>query len=111
MDSQHRYEENRSHRQTYEWNEPSKQNGETADEFGRRLLAACRGGTLPLRLDLSGVTELASAGVGALYHLVRQLADHGSRLELLVQEDGAVQAVLQLVGLPATLMPPATAGA
>jgi serine phosphatase RsbU (regulator of sigma subunit)/anti-sigma regulatory factor (Ser/Thr protein kinase)/ABC-type transporter Mla MlaB component len=83
----------------------------TADEFGRRLLAACRGGTLPLRLDLSGVTELASAGVGALYHLLRQLAAHGSRLELLVQDGGAVQAVLQVVDLPATLMPPATTGA
>jgi anti-anti-sigma factor len=83
----------------------------TADEFGRRLLAACRGGTLPLCVDLSGVAELASAGVSALYHLVRQLADHGNTLELLVDEGGTVQAVLQVVGLPATIAPPASANA
>lgn len=83
----------------------------TADEFGRRLLAACRGGTLPLRVDLSGVAELASAGVSALYHLVRQLTDHGNELELLVDEGGTVQAVLQVVGLPATIAPPTSANA
>src|SRR6266404_9036813 len=35
MDSQHRYHENRSHRQTYKWDESSEQDGETADEFGQ----------------------------------------------------------------------------
>ena len=35
MDSKHRYEENRSHRQTYKWDESSEQDGETADEFGQ----------------------------------------------------------------------------
>jgi hypothetical protein len=35
MDSQHRYEENRSHRQAYKWDESSEQDGEAADEFGQ----------------------------------------------------------------------------
>src|SRR6266478_4397988 len=35
MGSQHRYEENRSHRQTYKWDESSEQDGETADQFGQ----------------------------------------------------------------------------
>src|SRR5229473_4583070 len=35
MDSQHSDEENRSHRQTYKWDESSEQDGETADEFGQ----------------------------------------------------------------------------
>jgi anti-anti-sigma factor len=71
----------------------------TADEFLRRLLAVCRGGTLPLTVDLSGVTQLASAGVSALYHLARQLADHDNHLELVAKAGGAVQSVLELVGL------------
>src|SRR6266851_2994916 len=35
MDSQHSDGENRSHRQTYKWDESSEQDGETADEFGQ----------------------------------------------------------------------------
>src|SRR5258705_9190974 len=35
MDSQHRCEKNRSHRQTYKRDESSEQDGETADEFGQ----------------------------------------------------------------------------
>ena len=46
----------------------------TADDFLRRLLAACRGGTLPLIVDLTGVTYLASAGVSALFRLARPVA-------------------------------------
>src|SRR6266403_1944870 len=34
MDSQHRYDENRGHWQTYKWDESSEQDGETANEFG-----------------------------------------------------------------------------
>jgi anti-anti-sigma factor len=83
----------------------------TADEFLRRLLAVCRGGTLPLTVDLSGVTQLASAGVSALYHLARQLADHDNRLELVAKAGGAVQPVLDLVGLGHLAVPSAPAGA
>ena len=71
----------------------------TADDFLRRLLAACRGGTLPLAVDLTGVTHLASAGVSALYRLARQLADHHHPLELTASANGHVQDVLKLTGL------------
>ena len=39
----------------------------TADLLVRRLLSVSRGGTVPLVADLTGVTQLASAGVRALY--------------------------------------------
>jgi hypothetical protein len=37
--------------------------------------------------------------VSALYQLARQLAAHDNRLELVVANGGAVQAVLEVVGL------------
>jgi anti-anti-sigma factor len=70
-----------------------------SDELLRRLLAACRGGTLPLRVNLTGVSHLASAGVSALYQLARQLGAHENRLELVVANGGVVQAVLEITGL------------
>jgi anti-sigma regulatory factor (Ser/Thr protein kinase)/anti-anti-sigma regulatory factor len=72
----------------------------TADQLLRRLLAACRGGTLPLTVDLTGVTQLASAGVSALYQLSRQLKLHHHSLSLLATPGSAVDAVLELVRLP-----------
>ena len=80
----------------------------TADEFLRRLLAACRGGTLPLTVDLAGVSHLASAGVSALYRLARQLTGHGNRLQLLARAGSPAQAVLDLVRLPYVTAAPAT---
>jgi PAS domain S-box-containing protein len=70
-----------------------------SDELLRRLLAGCRGGTLPLRVNLTGVSQLASAGVSALYQLARQLSAHDNRLELVVANGGPVQAVLEIAGL------------
>jgi anti-sigma regulatory factor (Ser/Thr protein kinase)/anti-anti-sigma regulatory factor len=72
----------------------------TADQLLRRLLAACRGGTLPLTVDLTGVTQLASAGVSALYQLSRQLKLHQHTLSLVATPGSAVDAVLELVRLP-----------
>ena len=71
----------------------------TADELLRKLLAACRGGTVPLTVDLSGVTQLASAGVSALYELTRQLAAHRRDLRLIASAGGVASSVLELVGL------------
>jgi serine phosphatase RsbU (regulator of sigma subunit)/anti-sigma regulatory factor (Ser/Thr protein kinase)/anti-anti-sigma regulatory factor len=78
----------------------------TADEFLRRMLAACRGGTLPLTADLTEVSLLASAGVSALYRLSAQLARNGSQLDLVAADGSAVQAVLELVGLTYTIGEP-----
>jgi len=71
----------------------------TADHMTRRLLSVSRGGTVPLIADLTGVTQLASAGVQALYAVSEQLAAHGQELTLLTAPASAVQVVLDLVQL------------
>jgi anti-sigma regulatory factor (Ser/Thr protein kinase)/anti-anti-sigma regulatory factor len=71
----------------------------TADLLARRLLSVSRGGTVPLVADLTGVTELASAGVQTLYAVSEQLAAHGQRLTLVTAPASAAHAVLDLVQL------------
>jgi serine phosphatase RsbU (regulator of sigma subunit)/anti-sigma regulatory factor (Ser/Thr protein kinase)/anti-anti-sigma regulatory factor len=71
----------------------------TADPLARRLLTVSRGGTVPLVADLTGVTQLASAGVRALYQVSEQLAAHGQALTLLTGAGSAAQLVLDLVRL------------
>ncbi len=74
----------------------------TAESFARQLSAASRGGVVPVTVDLTAVTLLASAGVQALHRIADQLADHGSRLTLLAPPRSAARAVLDLVHLAAT---------
>jgi serine phosphatase RsbU (regulator of sigma subunit)/anti-sigma regulatory factor (Ser/Thr protein kinase)/anti-anti-sigma regulatory factor len=69
----------------------------TADLLVRRLLSVSRGGTVPLVADLTGVTQLASAGVRALYQVSEQLAVHGQELTLIAAADSAAHLVLDLV--------------
>lgn len=71
-----------------------------ADRLTSRLLAACRAGILPLTVDLSGVTVLASAGVRALYRVAAQLAAHGQQLALVSEPGSPAAAALDLAGLP-----------
>ena len=71
----------------------------TADLLVRRLLSVSRGGTVPLVADLTGVTQLASAGVRALYQVSKQLAAHGQKLTLVTAAGSAAQMVLDLVRL------------
>ena len=71
----------------------------TADQLARRLLSVSRGGTVPLVADLTGVTQLASAGVRALYAVSRQLAAHGQDLTLITAPGSAAHGVLNLVRL------------
>ena len=71
----------------------------TADLLARRLLSVSRGGTVPLTADLTGVTQLASAGVRALYQVSKQLAAHGQKLTLVTAAGSAAQMVLDLVRL------------
>src|SRR5271165_5705058 len=71
----------------------------TADQLARRLLSVSRGGTVPLVADLTGVTQLASAGVRALYAVSRQMAAHGQDLTLITAPGSAAHAVLNLVQL------------
>ena len=71
----------------------------TADQLARRLLSVSRGGTVPLVADLTGVTQLASAGVRALYAVSGQMAAHGQDLTLITAPGSAVHLVLDLVRL------------
>ena len=71
----------------------------TAGRLARHLLTACRGGTLPLTVDLSQVTCLASAGVHVLYQVSAQLTAHQQPLTLRASADSGARAVLELVGL------------
>ena len=71
----------------------------TADKLTRRLLSVSRGGTVPLVADLSGVTQLASAGVRALYAVSEQLAAHGHGLTLITTPGSGAGVVLDLVRL------------
>jgi anti-anti-sigma regulatory factor len=59
-----------------------------------------RGGTLPLTVDLTGVTHLASAGVRALYQVREQLAAHQQDLTLVAAPGSSAGVVLELVRLP-----------
>ena len=71
----------------------------TADLLARRLLSVSRGGTVPLIADLTGVTQLASAGVRALYAVSEQLAAQGQHLTLVTAPGSVAHGVLDLVRL------------
>ena len=64
------------------------------------MLAACRGGTLPLAADLTNLTCLASAGVQVLFQVRDRLAAHGQDLTLIAARGCPAAAVLDLVCLP-----------
>jgi PAS domain S-box-containing protein len=72
----------------------------SAEVLTRRLLAVSRGGTVPLTADLTGVTQLASAGVSALYLVRSQLAAHEQDLTLVTEPGSMAAVVLDLVRLP-----------
>ncbi|MGH3233101.1 MAG: SpoIIE family protein phosphatase [Streptosporangiaceae bacterium] len=71
----------------------------TADQLARRLLSVSRGGTVPLVADLTGVTQLASAGVRVLYAVSEQMAANGQALTLITAPGSAAHVVLDLVQL------------
>ncbi len=71
----------------------------TAGQMARRLLSASRGGTVPLVADLTGVTQLASAGVRALYQVRDRLTVHQQDMTLLTAPGSSAQVVLDLVQL------------
>ena len=71
----------------------------TAGQLARRLLAVSRGGTVPLVADLTGVTQLASAGVRALYQVRDRLTVHQRDMTLLTAPGSSAQVVLDLVQL------------
>jgi anti-sigma regulatory factor (Ser/Thr protein kinase)/anti-anti-sigma regulatory factor len=72
----------------------------TAERLAGRLLAACRGGTLPLTADLTGVTRLAGAGVQVLFQVRDRLAAHRHDLTLIAVPGSPAGVVLDRVCLP-----------
>jgi len=75
--------------------------GTTADRLAGQLLAACRGGTLPLTVDLRQVTLLTSAGVRTLHQIHQQLNAHHRELVLLAEPGSSAETILALARLPA----------
>ncbi|RBY77976.1 hypothetical protein DQ239_09725 [Blastococcus sp. TF02-09] len=72
----------------------------TGEEFARALSGASRGGVLPLTVDLTEVTHLASAGVQVLHRMRDQLGAQQQHLRLLAPPGSPAHAVLDLVRLP-----------
>ena len=64
--------------------------------------AARAGGTLPLTVDLTNVTNLASAGIRALYRVREQLAARRQDLTLIAVPGSSVALILELAHLPHT---------
>jgi PAS domain S-box-containing protein len=76
--------------------------GTTAAPLAGQLLSACRAGALPLTVDLTAVTLLASAGIRVLFEVSAQLAAHQQQLTLIAASGSPAGAVLDLVRLPRT---------
>jgi anti-sigma regulatory factor (Ser/Thr protein kinase)/anti-anti-sigma regulatory factor len=74
--------------------------GSSADRFAQRLLAACRGGTLPMIIDMAGITYLASSAVKAIFQVKGLLAAHKQDLTIIAPDGSAAAALLDLVRLP-----------
>ena len=74
--------------------------GSTAERLSRQLLTACRGGTLPITLDLTGITYLASSGVRAIYQVKERLVEHQQDLTILAAAGSSAQDLLELARLP-----------
>jgi serine phosphatase RsbU (regulator of sigma subunit)/anti-sigma regulatory factor (Ser/Thr protein kinase)/anti-anti-sigma regulatory factor len=78
---------------------------ETAARLQQDLMYRGRGGTLPLTVDLTGVTHLASAGVSALHHMAEKHAQQGGRFTLYAPPGSTAQHVLALVSIPHVIEP------
>jgi len=72
------------------------------ERLGGRLLAACRGGTITLAVDLTGLTRLSGAGIRVLFQVRDQLAAHGQDLNLVAEPGSPASAALDLARLPYT---------
>ncbi|WP_433825059.1 SpoIIE family protein phosphatase [Actinoplanes sp. CA-015351] len=70
----------------------------SAAQARQDLLRRSRGGTVPMTVDLSGVTHLASAGVSAL-HLVAESHHDDAPLTLVALPGSPARQILDLVGL------------
>lgn len=74
--------------------------GSSADRLARQLLTACRGGTLPVTLDLTGITYLASSGIRAIYQVRERLTAHKQNLTILAAANSSTDDLLDMARLP-----------
>jgi serine phosphatase RsbU (regulator of sigma subunit)/anti-sigma regulatory factor (Ser/Thr protein kinase)/anti-anti-sigma regulatory factor len=74
----------------------------TAQRLMPELLRRSRGGTVPMTIDLTGVTHLASAGVSALYQIGERHHEQKAALTLVASPGSPSRQILDLVGLPVT---------
>ena len=74
----------------------------SALQMQRELLRRSRGGTVPMTVDLTGVSHLASAGVSALYRIAEQHHEQKAQLTLIASGGSPARQILDLVGLPVT---------
>ncbi|WP_157598416.1 SpoIIE family protein phosphatase [Phycicoccus sp. Root101] len=85
---------------------------DTAERARAALLGAARGGVRSLTIDLTGVHQLASAGVRALFEVREQLLANRKQLVIVAEPGSPAAIVLELVSLayhhPLTA-PPTTA--
>lgn len=71
----------------------------TVGELRLKMREVGRGGVLPLDLDLTDVSHLASAGVAALHELAEQMAGDGRALRLVAPAGSPALQVLRITGL------------
>jgi anti-anti-sigma factor len=74
--------------------------GSSAERLAQRLLAACRGGTLPIIVDLADVTYFASSAIRAIYQVQELLTAHDKALTVVAPEGSTAGALMDVVGLP-----------
>jgi anti-anti-sigma factor len=79
----------------------------TVAEFRDRVQDVGRGGSLPLEVDLTDVSHLASAGVQVLHQLAEQMGADGRALRLVAPPGCPAWPVLELTGLAHLVGPPA----
>ncbi|MFI5493903.1 SpoIIE family protein phosphatase [Actinoplanes sp. NPDC051859] len=72
----------------------------SAPDLQHELLRRTRGGNLPLAVDLTGISHLASAGVSILHQVVEHHRQQGGDLHLHAATGSPAQLVLDLVALP-----------
>lgn len=72
---------------------------DSAERARAALLGAARGGVRSLTIDLTGVTQLASAGVRALFEVREQLVANRRQLVLVAEPGSPAAVVLELVSL------------
>jgi serine phosphatase RsbU (regulator of sigma subunit)/anti-sigma regulatory factor (Ser/Thr protein kinase)/anti-anti-sigma regulatory factor len=74
----------------------------TSTDVRAELFRRSRGGTVPMTVDLSGVSHLASAGVSVLHEVTAQHLIEKAPLTILATPGSPAHKILELVGLPSS---------